>query len=88
MKIKKDQKYVALIGCKHFQTEDNELNPFMDLDNDFFILPGDVLEINYIYEKGGKVFVLFSGEYENEYGIKFVKMISLETFNSCFEEVK
>jgi hypothetical protein len=87
MKVKKDKKYRATIGIKHFMEEDKNLNPYTDVDGDFFILPDKEFEVNHVFENKGKVFVLFSGEFEDEYGLKHSHIISLETFLSCFEEV-
>lgn len=69
MKVEKE-KYRALVGIKHFAEKDENLNPYTKMDADFFILPGEEFKVNHVFESGGNVFILFLGEFEDEYGLK------------------
>lgn len=81
MKIIENQKYRVLIECHHFVAE-NELE-----ENGFYLRVGEEYIVKFVFEKNGSTFINL-GDFTNQYGDTVSKTINLETFNSCFEEVK
>ena len=81
MKIKKDQKYRVLIQCHHFVSE-NEPK-----EKGFYLRPEEQYTVEFVYEQNGVVFVNL-GEFTDQNGNIISRTINLETFNTCFEEIK
>lgn len=74
-------KYRVLIECHHFVLE-NESE-----EKGFYLRAGEEYVVKFVYEKNGSVFINL-GDFTNQYGNIVSRTINLETFNSCFEEVK
>ena len=81
MKIIENIKYRVLVQCHHFLSE-NESE-----EKSFCLFVGEEYIVKFVYEKNGFTFVSL-GDFTNQYGDTVSKTINLETFNSCFEEVK
>ncbi len=81
MKITENIKYRVLVQCHHFVSE-NESE-----ETGFYLRAGEEYIVKFVYEKNGFTFVNL-GDFTNQYGNTVSKTINLETFNSCFEEVK
>ena len=82
MKVKKGKKYRVITQICHFKTLD------IPTEREGFIMyEGEEYVVDFIYDMNGSCFINL-GQYEDEFGTKKSRTVSLATFINCFEEAE
>ncbi|MFA6502948.1 MAG: hypothetical protein WCT45_01670 [Candidatus Paceibacterota bacterium] len=79
MQIKEGKKYKVIIKCHHFEDKDSNKEGII-------FYPDEVYKVDFLFERNGTAFV-FLGTFKNQYGEDFEKIIGLDLFKNCFEEI-